>query len=155
MTASAPQALVGRPIPLRVVRAARDSPLVPHKVLASAAREVYRVARASTPTHRRLRDHLTAIAFATLGVDLVCGIAAFFLERSTPETEIKTLGSAFFWTSTQLLTVSSQIKNPISAGGRVLDIFLEIWAITMIATLAGAMGSFLQKRGEEIDRKRH
>jgi hypothetical protein len=124
---------------------------MPHKVLASAAREAYRVVRASTATHRRLRDHLTAIVIATLGVDVVCALAGFLLERHTPETDIKTLGSAFFWTSTQLLTVSSQVKNPISTGGRALDIFMEVWAITVIATLAGAMGSFLQKRGEEIE----
>jgi hypothetical protein len=31
---------------------------------------------------------------------------------------------------------------------------VEIWAITVIATLAGAFGSFLQKRGEEMDGKR-
>jgi hypothetical protein len=30
----------------------------------------------------------------------------------------------------------------------------EIYAITVIATLAGAIGSFLQKRGLEIDEKR-
>ena len=80
-------------------------------------------------------------------------IAAFLLERHSPETEIKTFGSAFFWTSTQLLTVSSQIKNPISVGGRILDVFMEIWAITVIAALAGAFGTFLQKRGEELDSK--
>ncbi|MDQ6820393.1 MAG: hypothetical protein M3076_08680 [Actinomycetota bacterium] len=55
---------------------------------------------------------------------------------------------------TQLLTVSSSIKNPISAGGRVLDLFMEIYAITVIATLAGAIGSFLQKRGQEIEEER-
>ena len=119
----------------------------------SAVREVYSVARAATPTHRRLRDHLTAIALATLGVDLICAVLAFLLERHSAETEIKTFGSALFWTSTQLLTVSSSIKNPISTGGRVLDVFMEIWAIIVIATLAGAMGSFLQKRGEEIGDK--
>ena len=52
---------------------------------------------------------------------------------------------------TQLLTVSSQLRNPLTTGGRVLDVFMEVYAITVIATLAGAMGSFLQKRGEEID----
>ena len=88
-----------------------------------------------------------------MGVDAVCALAGFLLERHNPETDIKTFGSAFFWTSTQLLTVSSQVKNPLSTGGRALDIFMEIWAITVIATLAGAMGSFLQKRGEEIDAK--
>jgi hypothetical protein len=86
-------------------------------------------------------------------VDLVCSIVALLLERDSAETEIKTFGSALFWTTTQLLTVSSQLKNPISAGGRVLDVFMEIYAITVIATLAGAMGSFLQKRGEEIAAK--
>lgn len=117
--------------------------------LRSAAREGLDVARAATATHRRLRDHLVAIALATLGVDLVCGLAAFLLERHAAQTEIKTIGSALFWTSTQLLTVSSSIKNPISAGGRVLDIFMEIYAITVIGALAGAFGSFIQKRGLE------
>jgi hypothetical protein len=121
----------------------------------SAAREAYDVARAATDTHRRLRDRFTAIALATLGVDLICALIAFVTERNVKETEIKTFGSALFWTTTQLLTVSSNIKNPISTGGRLLDVFMEIWAITVIATLAGAMGSFLQKRGEEADKKSH
>jgi len=41
-------------------------------------------------------------------------------------------------------------QNPISAGGRILDVFVEIWAITVIPPLAGAIGSFLQKRGQEV-----
>jgi hypothetical protein len=123
---------------------------VPHRVLLSAIHGAYEVARAVTPTHRRLRDHLTAIATATIGIDLICALIAFLVERGSPQTEIKTFGSALFWTSTQLLTVSSSIKNPISTGGRILDVFMEIWAISVIAGLAGAMGSFLQKRGEEL-----
>ena len=85
---------------------------------------------------------------------MLCAIAGFLLERHAQQTEIKTFGSAVFWTTTQLLTVSSQIKNPISIGGRILDVFMEIYAITVIAGLAGAIGSFLQKRGQEIDEKR-
>lgn len=110
--------------------------------------------RAATVTHRRLRDQLVAIIVATVGIDLLCAIAAFLLERHSQQTEIKTFGSAAFWTTTQLLTVSSQITNPLSVGGRVLDVFMEIYAITVIATLAGAFGSFLQKRGQEIDKER-
>lgn len=122
---------------------------MPHRVLWSAAGEVRDVLRGATKTHRRLRDHLITIMVATVGVDLFCAIAAFLLERHSQQTEVKTFGSAAFWTTTQLLTVSSSIKNPISAGGRILDVFMEIWAITVIATLAGAIGSFLQKRGQE------
>ena len=124
------------------------------EVLGASGREVRDVFRAATTTHRRLRDHLVTIAVATVGIDLLCTVLAFFLERHSSETEIKTLGSAAFWTTTQLLTVSSSIKNPISTGGRLLDVFMEVYAITVIATLAGAIGSFLQKRGAEIDAKR-
>ncbi len=89
------------------------------RVMGSAVRELGDVLRAATPTHRRLRDHLVTIIVATVGVDLVCAVAALLLERHTQQTEVKTFGSAAFWTTTQLLTVSSQIKNPISAGGRL------------------------------------
>jgi hypothetical protein len=122
---------------------------MPHRVLMSAARDFRDVLRAVTPTHRRLRDHLTTILVLTVGVDLLCMIAAFLFERHAQQTEIKTIGSAAFWTTTQLLTVSSSIKNPISAGARILDVLMEIYAITVIAALAGAIGTFLQKRGEE------
>jgi hypothetical protein len=116
-----------------------------------AGRELRAIARAETPTHRRYRDHLTVIVIATIGIDLICTVLAYFLERHAAGTEIHTLGSAFFWTSTQLLTVSSQIKDPISFGGRALDIFMEAYAITVIATLAGATGAFIQKRGRELE----
>jgi hypothetical protein len=122
------------------------------EVLGASGREVRDVFRAATPTHRRLRDHLVTIAVATIGVDLLCAVLGYVLERHSHETEINTFGSAAFWTTTQLLTVSSQVKNPISTGGRLLDVFMEIYAITIIAALAGAIGSFLQKRGTEIDK---
>ena len=93
------------------------------------------------------------IVVVTIVVDLLCTVLAYFLERHTAGTEIHTLGSAFFWTSTQLLTVSSQIKDPISFGGRALDIFMEAYAISVVATLAGATGAFIQKRGVELDAK--
>jgi hypothetical protein len=124
---------------------------MPHRVLLGAAREVYDVARAATVTHRRLRDNLTAVVVATAGLDLVCALLAFLLERHAQQTEVKSYGSALFWTTTQMLTVSSQLKNPISTGARILDIFMEIWAITVIATLAASVGTFLQRRGKELD----
>lgn len=110
------------------------------------------VLRARTPTHSRLRDRLVAIAVATVGFDLICGVLAFLFEHHQKQTQIETFGSALFWTTTQLLTVSSNIQNPISAPARVLDIVMEIYAITVIGSLAGALGAFLVKRGEELDR---
>jgi hypothetical protein len=121
------------------------------KPLRIAASEASGVILATTDTHKRLRDRLIVIGVATLGIDLICAIAAFLLERDAHRTEIKTFGSALFWTSTQLLTVSSQMRNPITAGGRVLDVFMEAYAITVIAALAGSIGAFLHKRSLEAD----
>ena len=42
----------------------------------------------------------------------------------------------------QILTVSSQIKNPLTTAGRVVDVFLEIWAIFVITAVAGSFSAF-------------
>jgi hypothetical protein len=121
------------------------------RVLGEGGAEVRDVMRADTPTHGRLRDRLVAIAVVTLGVDIVCAVLAFLFEHAQTQTQIKSLGSALFWTTTQMLTVSSNIQNPISFPARVLDVAMEIYAITVIGSLAGSLGAFLLKRGEELD----
>jgi hypothetical protein len=121
------------------------------RVLREAAAELRGVLRAETPTHGRLRDRLVAVAVVTAGVDVIFAALAFLFEHDQAQTQIKTLGSALFWTTTQLLTVSSNLQNPISLPARVLDVVMEIYAITVIGSLAGALGAFLVKRGEQLD----
>jgi len=104
------------------------------------------VARLRAETHGASK---IGLVIATLGVNVLCAVVAFLAERHAHQSDVKSFGSALFWTSTQLLTVSSSVKNPISAGGRVLDVFMEAYAITVVATLAGSLGAFFQKRGEE------
>jgi hypothetical protein len=120
-------------------------------VLRTTLTEVRDVVRAKTPTHGRLRDRLVGIGLATLGVDLLCAVVALIFEHHAKQSQVTSFGSALFWTSTQLLTVSSSIQNPISTAGRVLDVAMEIYAITVVASLAGAMGAFMVKRGAEIE----
>jgi hypothetical protein len=121
------------------------------RVLRATTTEVRDVVHGRTPTHGRLRDRLVGIGLATIGVDLVCAVLALLFEHHEKSTQITSLGGALFWTSTQLLTVSSSLQNPISTPARVLDVLMEIYAITVVATLAGALGAFLVKRGEELD----
>jgi hypothetical protein len=111
--------------------------------------EVRAVARAATPTHLHLRERLVAIGLATVGVDAVASVLEYLFERHAPRTGITSIGDAAFWTTTQLLTVSSQLPNPISTGGRILDVFLQIWAISVVAALAGSFGAFFHRRGLE------
>ena len=46
----------------------------------------------------------------------------------------------------QLLTVSSQLPNPDSTGAHILDVLLELWAITAVTTVAGSFGAFFHHR---------
>jgi hypothetical protein len=89
------------------------------------------------------------LAFITIVVDAIAIVLVFFFERHAPGSEITNIGDSIFWTSAQLLTVSSQLKNPISTGARVVDLFAELYAISIVATLAGSLGAFFHRRGLE------
>jgi len=119
--------------------------------MGAAAGEVRDIVRAGTPTHGHLRDRLVAIAIATIGINVICAALAWLFEHHAKQTQITGFGSAIFWTSTQLLTVSSSIQNPVSTAGRVLDVAMEAYAITVIATMAGSIGAFMVKRGRELE----
>ena len=119
--------------------------------LRTAANEVRMVARADSPTHQHLRMRLGVLLVTTITLDLVASVAILFLERHQPGTGITSFGDSLFWTSTQLLTVSSQLPNPLGAGARVIDVFLQAWAISVVAMLAGSFGAFFHRRGIERD----
>ena len=114
-------------------------------------REARKVATAETATHLHLRQRLTALFMASLVIDLVGAVAIYFLERGHTVNGIRTFGDALFWTSAQLLTVSSQMPNPVTPGGKVIDLLLEAWAITAVTAVAGSFGAFFHRRGMERD----
>jgi hypothetical protein len=119
------------------------------EVRRTGIREIKDVLRARTPTHLHLRSRLIFVLGATLLVDAIGSVMILVFERNAHGSEITNIGDAVFWTSTQLLTVSSQLPNPISAPGRVLDIFLQAYAISVVAVLAGSWGAFFHRRGME------
>lgn len=106
---------------------------------------------AATPTHAHLRERLVAVTVISLGVDLAGSVAIYLFEHHAKGTDIHGWGDALFFTTAQLLTVSSSVANPLSAGGRVVDLILELYAITVVATLAGSFGAFFHRRGHERD----
>ena len=121
------------------------------EIVRRGAREVIKVARAGTPTHAHLRARLLFVLVATVVLDAVASVLILMFERHADRTEITNLGDSLFWTSTQLLTVSSQLPNPISTPARVLDVFLQGYAISVVAILAGSFGAFFHRRSMERD----
>ncbi len=94
--------------------------------------------------HRRLGARLALVLLATLVLDAVGSVLTYVFERHAQQTEIMSFGDAVFFTTVQLLTVSSQIKNPLTPAGRVVDVVLEMWGVIAVAGSAGAIASFFQ-----------
>jgi hypothetical protein len=96
--------------------------------------------------HRRLFGRLGLVVLATLVVDALGTVAVYYAERHARGTEITSLGDALFFSTVQLLTVSSQIRNPLTPWGRVVDVAVEVWAVIVVAGSAGATAAFFSER---------
>ena len=121
------------------------------KPVRDGGREALKVVRGVSPTHDLLRSRIAFLFAATLALDALASVLIYLFERHASGTKITNFGDAVFWTTTQLLTVSSQLPNPISTPARVLDIFLQAWAISAVAIMAGSFGAFFHRRGLEHD----
>ena len=79
--------------------------------------------------HRRLLARI-AIAFClSVVVDLAGAAVMWSLERGHQGSQIHGFGDAVFFSTVQILTVSSSFKNPVTGAGQVVDVVLELWAI--------------------------
>jgi hypothetical protein len=94
--------------------------------------------------HRRLVSRLALIVITTGIVDVLGAVAFYAVERSAQETDVTTFGQAVFFTTTQLLTISSSLRNPVTPAGRIVDILLELWGVLVVAGSAGAVASFFR-----------
>jgi hypothetical protein len=94
--------------------------------------------------HRRLASRLLIVLVLTAIVDVIGTVAVYFTESGVRNGDIHGLGDSLFFTTVQLLTISSQIRNPLTAAGRVVDVVLEIWGVIVVAGSAGAIATFFQ-----------
>jgi hypothetical protein len=94
--------------------------------------------------HRRLLARVLLTVAATIAFDLVAALLAWDFESGVKGSEIHGFGDALFFATVQLLTVSSQLKNPVTTAGRVLDVALEAWAIFVVTAVAGSFAAFFQ-----------
>lgn len=117
--------------------------------LQHAAREARDVVRARTVVHLHLRQRLLAALTLSVIVDAVGSALMYLSDRSAAGTAIHTPGDAVFWVTTQLLTISSQMSNPITPPARIVDVALQFYAMTVVSAMAGAFGAFFYHRSRQ------
>lgn len=94
--------------------------------------------------HRRLLARVMLAFGLSVVVDLVGGLMIWVLESGKKASEIHGFGDALFFSTVQILTVSSSLKNPITSGGKVVDVLLEFWAVFVVTAVAGSFASFFR-----------
>jgi voltage-gated potassium channel len=92
--------------------------------------------------HRRLLARFVIALGATLVVAVIGSLLTYRFESGVRGGDIHGFGDSLFFTVVQLLTISSQIKNPLTTAGRLVDVGLEAWSIFVVTAVAGSFASF-------------
>jgi hypothetical protein len=115
--------------------------------LGEHAREMTK--RRPQPPHYHLRRRVLQALTIVLVADVVGTVLMWLAERDKPRSEIHNVWDAFFFTTVQLLTISSQMRNPVTTPGRIVDIVLELVGVGFVSAIAGSFASFYLNLGEE------
>ena len=121
-----------------------------HRPVKHAGHEVMAVARAKTKTHYHLRRRIAIIFGTTAVFAVICTLIVYFAEHEAKGGEIHSLWDAFLFSTSQLLTGSS-VANPTTNLGKILELIFDLWAITVVASLAGSFGAFFHARSKEMN----
>jgi len=108
------------------------------------------VARGSSKTHYHLRRRILIIFGVTAVFAVVCTLVTYFTEHHAQGTEIHSVFDAFLFATSQLLTGSS-VANSATDLGKVLELVFDLWAIFVVASLAGSFGAFFHARSKEMN----
>ena len=92
--------------------------------------------------HRRLLARIAIAFLLSVAVDVGGALVMWALESGATGGDIKGFGDAMFFSTVQILTVSSSFRNPLTSGGQVVDVLLELWAIFVVTAVAGSFASF-------------
>lgn len=107
------------------------------------------VRRTPPRTHHVLRRRLLEALILVAIVDAIGTVLMWLFEDDVPRSAIHNPWDAFFFTTVQLLTVSSQLPNPVTTAGRIVDIGLELTALCLVSGIAGVFASFFLNLGRE------
>ena len=124
--------------------------MAPHRHIQRAGTEFVAVARGASDTHIHLRNRLLAIFWITVVADVIATGVVWIIEHDASGSQIHDLFDAFLFSTSQLLTAAS-VASPTTDGGKVLELIFGIYALTVVAALAGSFGAFFHRRGREQD----
>ena len=92
--------------------------------------------------HRRLLARLLIAFGLSALVDAVGATLMWSYESGLKGSSIHGFGNALFFSTVQIVTVSSSYANPLTNAGQIVDVVLELWGIFVVTAIAGSFASF-------------
>jgi voltage-gated potassium channel len=92
--------------------------------------------------HRRLLARMIIAFVLSAVVDAVCATLMWSYESGLKGSNIHGFGDAVFFSTVQIVTVSSSYTNPVTNAGQIVDVVLEFWGIFVVTAIAGSFASF-------------
>ena len=92
--------------------------------------------------HRRLLARIVLAFALSVVADLVGGVLMWLFESGLKTSDIHGFGDALFFSTAQIVTVSSSYTNPLTNGGQIVDVVIEFWGIFVCTAIAGSFASF-------------
>src|SRR5699024_1418945 len=96
-----------------------------------------------------LRNRLVKTLLLTMIVIALASTVMFITERDVANTELHNFGNTLYWTTAQLTTLSSSLPNPLTPLGKVVTVILDLYALTVVSSLAGIFGAFFLRKTDE------
>ena len=114
--------------------------------------------------HELLMRRLVLLTLITVVNCVVLAYLFYLFERGAGGTEIHTYGDSLFWMASQLTSVSSDIRNPLTTPGRVLAVGVDVIAVGVVTLLIATIvqhshfvtpvrADFFRKKREEAERR--
>jgi hypothetical protein len=99
--------------------------------------------------HRVLRRRVVTGLIIVAVIDAIGSVLMYMFEKGEPDGQINAFTDALFFATVQLLTISSQMPNPVTGPGRIVDVVLELFGLFVVTAFAGAFASFFLHVGAE------
>jgi hypothetical protein len=107
------------------------------------------ITRHPTRAHHVLRRRVFSGLVIVAVADAIGSVLMYVFEKGEPGGAINAFTDALFFSTVQLLTISSQMPNPVTGPGRVVDVVLELFGLFVVTAFAGAFASFFLHVGAE------
>ena len=117
----------------------------PHRALQTVRDTLF----SDAPRYQQFRRHLYEITAATTFVIAIGTVLVYLFERDATGTQITNFGDALCWTTAQALTISSAMPNPLSTGGRIVDVFLMGYGVVFIGAVVAVFNKAILRAEED------